>query len=151
MPGYTSPLLIPYPVSADTMQDALSVIPQQQAEKVDDLLVAYTGVAPVSWVSPALAAGWAALGDVGLGPEATRYARGASMVTLLVAQTKASIGANEALLSAALPVGYRPAHPIRALGQYSGVIRLFHVLPSGVVASSVATTSGIIGSVSFYV
>lgn len=58
MTGYTNPLLIPYATSGDSLRDAVSTIPQQAAEKVDDLLTAISGVNPAGPVAITPSPNW---------------------------------------------------------------------------------------------
>lgn len=107
MPSYTDPLSIPFPNSGDSLRDAVSTIPQQAAERVDDLLSSISGVNPSGLVGVPTGTGW--------GATASGVYRRAAMAHLHLQLTR--IGdtswTNNALLGT-VPVGYRPLSGTRA-------------------------------------
>lgn len=109
MPGYTTPLAIPYPVDADAARDAISTIPKAAAEKTNDLLAAISGVN----------AGALDL-DPLLGPNCVTSAEGsdayrrAGFVSILFYMRAAGpVTGGNTILS--MPIGWRPPRIVRGV------------------------------------
>ena len=145
MPGYTSHLAIPYATDSDSARDAISVIPQQAAEKVDDLISAIPGVNP---------APWAVLTDLGGGwGSGTTYTRRAGMASVNFATTKASWIAGE--IVGRLPAGYRPtllthSHYLWVAALNTATPVSIYIDPDGFIRTTVAGSGGgLLGEVTF--
>lgn len=101
MPAYTTPLAIPYPTSLDTLRDAVSTIPQQAAEKVNDAIGAISGVNPSNWTAVTAGPVWSMLN--------TRVVRRAGMACLHLHASRAtqtSWASGEVICT--VPAGFRP-------------------------------------------
>lgn len=140
MTGYTSPLAIPYPTSTDSLTAAVSTIPQQAAEKVDDLLSAVSGVNPSGLVALTAPAGWSLGGASGVW-------RRAAMAHVHVVSNRVNNtawGAGEVV--ARVPVGYRPLALVYVAGvlSASGALITCYITSAGdvITASAYPANSG---------
>lgn len=116
MPGFTPLYGLEYPVAGDSLQDAVSTIPQQLALDVESTIASAVGIpAPGAWVALPLIAGWTNFGAPFHGAQVRKvgsviYTRG------LIKPTGATGPANVATY----PVGYRPTATLLWSARYGG-------------------------------
>lgn len=142
MPSYTSPLNIPYPNGSDSLRAAVSTIAQLQAEKVNDLIGAITGVNASAWV-PITPRG--AMTNIGAG---TASSRAAGMTTLAVSLT----GQHDANVWAfSLPVGHAPSRNLYVdVGDLNAnVLHPMVVQSDGVCYFRYTANAAVVGTVTF--
>lgn len=149
MPGATTPLNIPYPVAGDTMAACVTTIPQLQAERVNDLLAAVSGVAPTAWADCTMRTNF----DHIIGVR-TQIIRRAGMVTLALGVNFTAAGNWAAGVWAfTLPAGFRPSRNLYVDGTAlsDGVNRSLILQTDGAVTIRFAGTGAIVGTVTYAV
>lgn len=104
MPGSTPNYLIPYPVSGDSLKDAVSTIPQAAATKIDEIVGTINGTGPSP--SPLAAALVSCSGAVQV------YKRGWLAIVVVDVTTTSAI--NQFWHFATLPVAASPAGVVNA-------------------------------------
>lgn len=105
MPGATPVYGLPYPISTDRLDDAVTTIPQSLALAVESTVAANSGTgAPTAWTAPTFAGTWTSLGG-GIAP--VRYRKVGSLVHLRGTLTTPGAQVAGADLFT-LPAGFRP-------------------------------------------
>lgn len=141
MPGYTNPLLIPYPVPADSLESAVQAIPEATAKKLNDLIAAISGVAPgpVTALGVNGANGWA--GEIW-------YAARAGLVTMTFWTTKANFVADD-VISLPAPLGFRPPRTWFGSASLNGNARDVYLDAAGILRTGAAGNGGVRGNLTY--
>lgn len=107
MPGATPLYAWPYPISTDSVKDAVSTIPQALATQMESTLSGWGGIAaPGAWATiTGLAAGWANYGSGYRGVQYRKIGQALYLRGTLVRSGSAYVAGTNMFQ---LPVGFRP-------------------------------------------
>lgn len=105
MPGLTPIYGLRYPIGSDRLDDAISTIPQLNAQDVESTIAGFGGIAsPGSWITPTLEVG----SNFGGGYQAVKYRKVGTTVKIrgVLGGLGGGLGAGVTIFT--LPAGFRP-------------------------------------------
>jgi hypothetical protein len=139
MPGATPVYGLPYPISTDRLDDAITTIPEDLALAVESTIASFGGIAaPGAWQTPAaFGTSWS---DYGAGQEAVRY-RKVGQEVIGVGLAKRTAGAVTTIYT--LPVGFRPTRQtFRTTVIHGATVGALQIDTTGVITAPSAYVNG---------
>jgi hypothetical protein len=137
MPGATPVYGLPYPISTDRLDDAVTTIPEDLALAVESTIAGFGGIAaPGAWQVPSFGASWSDFGS----QEFVRYRKVGNQV-IGVGLAKRTSGAVTTIYT--LPVGFRPTRQtIRPTVIHGTTVGMLDISTAGVITAPAAYVNG---------